>query len=68
MARINNESGYGLVVECVLAKDETGVRFSLAALFIYTYYVHVKTPVLSGVFTCLDGLLPVFSGILDKAV
>lgn len=23
--------GYGLVVECVLAKDETGVRFSLAA-------------------------------------
>jgi hypothetical protein len=25
-------SGYGLVVERVLAKDETGVRFSLAAL------------------------------------
>ena len=25
--------GYGLVVEHVLAKDETGVRFSLAALF-----------------------------------
>ena len=24
--------GYGLVVECVLAKDETGVRFSLPAL------------------------------------
>ena len=24
-------SGYGLVVEHVLAKDETGVRFSLAA-------------------------------------
>ena len=23
--------GYGLVVECVLAKDETGVRFSLPA-------------------------------------
>jgi len=25
-------SGYGLVVERVLAKDETGVRFSLPAL------------------------------------
>ena len=25
-------SGYGLVVERVLAKDETGVRFSLSAL------------------------------------
>ena len=24
--------GHGLMVECVLAKDETGVRFSLAAL------------------------------------
>lgn len=31
---INEEivSGYGLVVEHVLAKDETGVRFSLPAL------------------------------------
>ena len=26
-----NEGGYGLVVEHVLAKDETGVRFSLPA-------------------------------------
>ena len=25
------QRGYGLVVECVLAKDETGVRFSLSA-------------------------------------
>ena len=26
-----DERGYGLVVERVLAKDETGVRFSLSA-------------------------------------
>jgi hypothetical protein len=26
--------GYGLVVECVLAKDETRVRFSLPAQFV----------------------------------
>ena len=29
---ISRKSGYGLVVERVLAKDEIGVRFSLAAL------------------------------------
>ena len=29
---LNKDSGYGLVVEHVLAKDETGVRFSLPAL------------------------------------
>jgi hypothetical protein len=28
-----NKSGYGLVVECVLAKDETRVRFPVAAHF-----------------------------------
>lgn len=28
---ISKQCGYGLVVECVLAKDETGVRFSLPA-------------------------------------
>jgi hypothetical protein len=32
--------GYGLVVECVLAKDETGVRFSLSA----PTTIHANTP------------------------
>ena len=32
--RISLVRGYGLVVERVLAKDETGVRFSLAAPFV----------------------------------
>ncbi len=43
--------GHGLVVEHVLAKDETGVRFSLAApknlvsftYFIYAYYLRFST-------------------------
>ena len=37
------EGGYGLVVECVLAKDEAGVRFSLSALLRsrnWSYAVH----------------------------
>jgi hypothetical protein len=33
--------GYGLVVECVLAKDETGVRFSLPA------HISVESTVMS---------------------